>query len=154
MRLPIRPVKGYSLTFDVSHIETRPQVAVIDQAMHAAVNPLGTRLRVAGTAEFTRKPEPILSQARVDNLYHLLQSTYPDIAAQVKQEDGLAWCGFRPMSVDGKPLNGTSKVEELYINSGHGYRGWTQATGSAAMLADLIDGKAPAIDPTPYHVRR
>lgn len=154
VRLPIRPVKGYSLTFDVSHVDDRPQLAVIDQAMHAAVNPFGTRLRVAGTAEFTRKPEPVLSQARVDNLYHLLQSTYPEIAAQVRQEDGLAWCGFRPMSVDGKPFIGESGVDGLFINSGHGYLGWTQASGSAAMLADMIDGKPTAIDPTPYRVRR
>lgn len=154
VRLPIRPVKGYSLTFDVSHLDGGPKLAVIDQAMHAAVNPLGSRLRVAGTAEFTRKPDPVLSQARIDNLYQLLQATYPQIAAQLRQEDGQGWCGFRPMSVDGKPFIGSSHVPGLYINSGHGYLGWTQATGSAALLSDLVEGKAPAIDPAPYRVDR
>ncbi len=156
IRLPIRPVKGYSLTIDIAHVDAalRPGIAVINQPMHAAVNPLGERIRVAGTAEFTRRAEPVLSPARVSNLMDLLQATFPDIAARVTMEHATPWCGFRPMSADGKPFVGPSGVPGLFINSGHGYLGWTQAVGSALMLADQLEGRPTELDATPFAVRR
>ena len=156
VKLPIKPAKGYSLTLDASHVDSDlvPKIAVINQAMHAAVNPLGQNVRVAGTAEFVRKPEDILSPERVENLMDLLTLTYPELAEQLDPEQGVAWCGFRPMSVDGKPFIGASSVSGLYVNSGHGYLGWTQAVGSAELLADQIDGKTTAIDTRPYAVGR
>ncbi len=58
--------------------------------------------------------------------------------------------GLRPMTPDGPPLIGLGRHDNLYYNTGHGHVGWTMACGSARMLADLIDGRRPDIDPTPY----
>jgi D-amino-acid dehydrogenase len=154
--LPVKPVKGYSLTLDVRHIEpaARPKLAVINQAMHAAVNPLGERIRIAGTAEFTRTADPVLSEARVENLMDLFRATYPQLASQVTMEHATPWCGFRPMSFDGKPFIGLTKADGLLVNSGHGYLGWTQAAGSAAILVDQLEGKQSAIDASLFAVGR
>lgn len=54
VRLSIKGVKSYSLTMDASGIEIMPRIPVVNQAMHAAINPLGSRIRVAGTTEFTQ----------------------------------------------------------------------------------------------------
>jgi D-amino-acid dehydrogenase len=148
--LPIRPVKGYSLTIDASHIQLLPKLPVVNHSMHAVVNPLGKRIRIAGTAEFTRKTTNDLPRARVENLMDLFRATYPDIAAQIPLEEAKPWCGFRPMTTDGKPYVGASEVAGLYVNSGHGYLGWTQAVGCARLLSDLIEAKTPEIDPSPY----
>lgn len=156
VNLPIKPVKGYSLTFDVDHIDEQwlPKIAVINQAMHAAVNPLGRRIRVAGTAEFVRRPDPLLSQERLQNLMNLLRATYPRLARELNLEQAAPWCGFRPMSADGKPFIGATGVPGIYVNSGHGYLGWTQAAGSARILADMMECQSTEIDSSPYAVNR
>ena len=54
------------------------------------------------------------------------------------------------MTFDGKPFIGGTKVENLYINAGLGYLGWTQGMGAGELLADIIAGSQPEIDPAPF----
>jgi D-amino-acid dehydrogenase len=147
--LSIKPVKGYTITFDVSHLDGCPILPVIDDALHAAVVPLGTRLRVAGTAEFAGMDFNVRPE-RIDNLLELLAALYPSISARLDRWSGRVWTGLRPMSADGLPFVGATSVEGLYVNAGHGHLGWTLAAGSAHLLADLIAGEPTAIDPAPY----
>ena len=49
-------------------------------------------------------------------------------------------------SADGTPIVGASRYRNLWFNTGHGTLGWTMACGSAAALADLIDGRHPVPD--------
>jgi D-amino-acid dehydrogenase len=149
----IKPVKGYTLTFDAERLTNVPRIPVIDDQMHAAVVPIGNRLRVAGTAEFTGF-DATIRRSRVENLFSLLKSLYPGIANQLEFSDGRQWAGLRPVSADGRPYIGESGIKGLYVNSGHGHLGWSMAMGSACLLADLMMGNKPEIDPTPYRVGR
>lgn len=153
IKLPIAPAKGYTVTFEASGIDALPRVPVIDDALHAAITPLGTRLRVAGTVEFAGADTRIRPE-RIDNLMKLLAAVYPKIAAQLDLTRGIPWAGLRPMSADGRPFIGGTRVKGLYINAGHGHLGWTLASGSARLLADVIAGTPPQIDPEPYRVMR
>jgi D-amino-acid dehydrogenase len=40
------------------------------------------------------------------------------------------------------------------VNLGHGSSGWALSCGSARLLADLLAGRTPALDPGPYDARR
>lgn len=151
--LPVRPAKGYSVTLALDGIEQRPHIPVIDDALHAAVVPLGNRLRLAGTAEFAGFDYRI-HQERIDNLLNLLAVLYPRLAGQVDFGKAQPWTGLRPMSCDGKPFIGATSVAGLYVNTGHGHLGWTMAMGSACLLADLIVGRTPEIDVQPYRADR
>jgi len=153
LSLPIAPAKGYSVTFNAEGVESLPTVPVIDDAMHAAISPLGNRLRAVGTAEFTGFDDR-LSQVRIDNLVNLLKAVYPAIAARIDMQSAEPWTDFRPMSSDGKPFIGGSRIKGLYFNAGHGHLGWTKAAGSACLLADLMAGRATAIDAAPFGVHR
>ena len=153
IHLPIRPVKGYSLTVDVADRADIPQRSLIDHHLHGAITPLNGRLRLAGTAELAGF-DGQLRRSRLDQLWHMLSRLLPQTEAQLDRASARAWCGFRPMSADGIPYIGASPIAGLYINTGHGHLGWTQSMGSGQLIADLIGGKAPAVDPAPYRISR
>lgn len=147
IRLPVRPAKGYSITYPVDVIDPaeRLKIALVDDKLHAAVTPLGSKIRVAGTAEFAGF-DASLSQARLDNLRGLLSRILPDQASALAEAGGEPWAGFRPMSARGWPFIGPTKQPGLYINSGHGPLGWTQAAGSGEALAQRLCHETSKLD--------
>jgi D-amino-acid dehydrogenase len=151
--LSVKPVKGYSLTLDTSMLNDVPRMPLIDESIHTAITPLGYSLRVAGTAEFVGFNEEI-HQKRIDYLYRTLENVYPSICANLDLDQGSLWYGFRPMSADGKPYIGATKIEGLFVNTGHGHLGWTLAMGSADLLADMILNKETKIGSEPFLVSR
>ncbi|MDH4107096.1 MAG: FAD-dependent oxidoreductase [Gammaproteobacteria bacterium] len=153
VHLPVKPVKGYSVTVDAAGIDGLPTLPVIDDFKHAGITPLGTRLRMVGTAEFTgfdKRP----NRVRTDNLYDLLVTTMPAIAARLDRSRADAWAGLRPVSYDGKPFIDACGPDGLWVNAGHGPLGWTLAMGSALLLADRIDGRPPAVRHEPFVLDR
>jgi D-amino-acid dehydrogenase len=148
LALPVRPVKGYSLT--LPRASGAPRVAVTDPALHVGVVPVGDdRVRVAGTAEFCGF-DLAIAPRRVANLMRLLERLYPDYASALAPGAAEPWVGLRPMCADGVSLVGATKVEGLWLHTGHGQLGWTVCPGSGRVLADLMLGRAPEIDPAPY----
>ena len=144
-RLPIRPAKGYSITMPMGDWPQPPRYPIIDGQLHAAVVPVGDRLRVAGTAEFAGY-DTTIAEPRVDNLRALLRQTYPEFEAQLGDADVNAWAGLRPMTADGSPILGRSPMTNLYLNTGHGALGWTMACGSGKAVADVVCGREPDVD--------
>ncbi|MGQ0585975.1 MAG: D-amino acid dehydrogenase [Gammaproteobacteria bacterium] len=151
--LPVRPVKGYSITVPTTGWDGAPRLPVVDDALHAAATPLGARLRVAGTAEIAGY-DMELTPARIDNLFDLLLGLFPSYAPRLDRAAAQPWAGLRPVSPDGVPRIGQLGPENLFVNTGHGHLGWTHAAGSGALLADLVCGKAPAIAPAAYDPNR
>lgn len=152
--IPIRPAKGYSLTLKPPPGTALPHVGVMDALLHVAVVPVGDdRLRIAGTAEFTGH-DLRLNPRRIDNLRRLLARVYPQVLAATPEALQTPWTGLRPMVHDGLPLIGPTRVPGLYLNTGHGHLGWTQAAGSGRLLADLMKGTTPEIDPRRYLPQR
>jgi D-hydroxyproline dehydrogenase subunit beta len=61
------------------------------------------------------------------------------------------WTGFRPATPDKLPLIGRwAETPGLWIAAGHEGLGITTSLGTAALLADLVAGRAPAIDAAAY----
>lgn len=152
VRLPVKPVKGYSLTLATQGVEL-PGMPVVDDALHAAVTPLGNRLRIAGTAEFAGFDRSI-APGRTANLLDLFARIYPRLSAGVASQRFEAWAGLRPVSPDGVPAIGATRLPGLYLNTGHGHLGWTMAAGSGKLLADLLTGNRADVDPAPYNPLR
>jgi D-amino-acid dehydrogenase len=151
IRLPVRPAKGYSVTFDVAPGTSILKVPIVDDDMHAALVSVGNAIRVAGTAEFAGF-DLTLSSERVRNVASLAQRILP--RAGLDSATARAWCGLRPMSADGVPIIGRTPIENLWVSTGHGHLGWTMAAGSGRLLSELISSDAPSLDPTPYAVTR
>lgn len=153
LHLPVRPVKGYSLTLALDGRNNRPSVPVVDEKLHAIITPMGDRLRVAGTAEIAGE-DTKLRKVRIDNLRQLLGALYPALAEQLDGAEETAWAGLRPMSADGRPFIGQTRAKGLWLSTGHGHLGWTQAMGSAVLLTQMMCGEPTAIDPQPYAADR
>ena len=153
LAVPVQPAKGYSITVPGADWAGRPTLPVIDDHLHAAVCPLGDRLRVAGTAEFAGY-DLRLTPARVGNLFRLLQQLYPAFTPYLDPARALSWTGLRPMSADGVGIMGRTAIGNLYLNTGHGPLGWTMAAGAGKLVADEIAGRAPALDLAPYRLAR
>jgi len=152
--LPIQPVKGYSVTIDLPGLAERsPRIPVIDDAAHAAVVPVGSRLRCAGIAEFAGTDRTIDGR-RIDGLFNLMTRLYPRITEGVDRRSARPWTGLRPISSDGVPFVGPTRIPGLYVNAGHGHLGWTLAVGSARLLADMLQDSPTAIDPHSYRATR
>ena len=153
LHLPVRPVKGYSLTLDMSSLDRRPGLPVVDESRHIIATPMGDRLRIAGTAEFAGL-DPTLREERVDNLRQLLKDLYPDLVDPLLAGEQQAWTGFRPMSADGRAFIGETRAKGLWLITGHGHLGWTQAMGSGDLLAALMSDETPPVPAEPFAATR
>ena len=142
IRLPIYPVKGYSVTLSTAGWNGAPRVPIVDDGRKMGIVRLGDRLRLAGTAEFTGY-DGAVNARRCANLTDSLAELFPGAP---NLETAQPWAGLRPMTPDGIPILGPSPLDNLTLNLGHGHLGWTMACGSARLVADRIAGKASEID--------
>jgi D-amino-acid dehydrogenase len=142
IRVPVYPVKGYSLTLAITDPAGAPESSVVDETHKVAITRLGDRVRVGGIAELAGY-DLDLRQAPRRTLEHVVRDLFPR-AGDVGE--ATFWCGLRPMTPDGPPLLGPTRCRNLWLNTGHGTLGWTMACGSGHLIADLISGRKPAID--------
>jgi len=145
-RLPIYPVKGYSVTVPVVDPARAPCVSLTDESRRIVCSRLGERLRVAGTAElsgFDTTPDPQRCRAILD----WLETRFPGAADTAQAQ---LWAGLRPATPGNLPLIGRSRLPNLWYNTGHGTLGWTLACGSADSLAELMSGRRPKVETFPF----
>jgi D-amino-acid dehydrogenase len=140
--LPIYPVKGYSMTVPIVNANRAPESTIMDESYKVAITRLGDRIRVGGTAELSGY-NSVLDERRRGTLERSLTDLFPG-AGDVKT--ATFWTGMRPMTPDGTPIIGRSKVANLFLNTGHGTLGWTMACGSARIISDMISGQRPDVD--------
>ncbi len=149
IRLPLAPAKGYALTIPLADWPMRPRHVIADMGVHAAVNVLGDSLRVAGTVDFAGA-DTRLHPDRVAYMMGLVEAVLPEFAEFLDPATVEPFTGLRPLSADGLPLIGATDVPGVYVNTGHGGLGWTQAAGSARLLTDMLLGETPALDLDPF----
>jgi len=140
--LPVYPAKGYSATLALAEGSVAPTVSLTDDERKIVFSRFGNRLRVAGTAEFNGYNldlNPVRCQALVQRTRQL----FPQLAVQGEPE---YWCGLRPATPSNLPYIGRTRLNNLWLNTGHGTLGWTLSCGSAAALAEMISGRRPEPD--------
>ena len=142
IHIPVYPVKGYSITVPITDASGAPESTVMDETHKVAVTRLGDRIRVGGTAELAGYTLQ-LHDARRQTLEHVVTDLFPGGGDVSRAE---FWCGLRPMTPDGTPVVGATRIANLYLATGHGTLGWTMAAGTGRVMADLMSGRKPDID--------
>ncbi len=141
LRLPIYPLKGYSLTAPLSDPDVAPTMSVTDFQRKIVYARLGAQLRVAGIADIGGYDRAIAPR-RLATLLAEARAAFPG-AARYEQSEG--WAGLRPATPSGRPILGHSPYRKLWLNVGHGALGFTLSLASGRALADLIGGKPPFV---------
>lgn len=144
IKVPVYPVKGYSLTLPIEDYSAAPESTIMDETYKVAITRLDDRIRVGGTAEITAYNMELLEKRR-KNIEFSIADLFPHAGDLAKAE---FWTGLRPMTPDGTPILGKTKIDNLFLNTGHGTLGWTMSVGSAKFVSDVINSKTPDIDST------
>jgi D-amino-acid dehydrogenase len=142
VRVPIQPVKGYSITLPIARFERAPQSSVMDEHTKVAITRLGNRIRAAGTAELGASSLDARPD-RFGTIVRAFRELFPDAADFDRPQH---WAGLRPMTPDGPPILGRTPIANLFVNVGHGAQGWSMACGSGRIVAHLVSDKKPDID--------
>lgn len=150
LRLPVYPVKGYSITVPIVDETRAPVSTIMDETYKIAITRLGDRIRVGGMAEIAGFSND-LPQTRRATLEHSVEDLFGGAG---DQKQATFWSGLRPMTPDGTPVIGATRFANLFLNSGHGTLGWTMACGSGRVLSDLISGSKPEIETADLAINR
>ncbi len=134
IRLPMYPVRGYSVTLPVADASPSASFTVLRRRM--VIGRIGDSVRIAGFADFVGNKTDG-DKERIQSLLQLAKEIAP-AAADYAAVDCQPWAGNRPMTPDGQPFVGPSKIDGLYLNTGHGMLGWTLAHACAADVAATV----------------
>lgn len=143
-RLPIYPVKGYSVTLPIDESHEPPTLGGVEESQLVAWARFGQRLRLTATAEFCGY-DTNHSPADFSHMLQTSKALFPNGADYQRPS---YWAGLRPMTPEGTPLIGPTRHRNLFFNTGHGHMGWTMSCGTAKILVDLMSGRRPDIDIT------
>ncbi|MFV9473288.1 D-amino acid dehydrogenase [Advenella sp. RU8] len=139
--VPVRPLKGYSLTLPIENDSQAPHVSITDFERKVVYARIGKRLRIAGMADLVGMNKSI-DPNRLKTLINEAKAVFPDVGNYAQAEQ---WAGLRPATPKGKPIIDGTRYKNLWLNIGQGALGFTLATGSGKLLAEKISGKKSSV---------
>ena len=146
-RLPLFVKRGYHRHYTGG---MAPRLPWYDATRGVVIAPMQRGVRVATGAEFARRDAPATPEQlrRAEGFARELLDL-PDMVESVP------WRGSRPCTADMKPVIGAAPNHpRLWFNFGHGHQGFTLGPVSGRLLAEMIDGEPPLVNPAPYSPRR
>jgi D-amino-acid dehydrogenase len=149
LRLPFFVKRGYHMHYEAKGNAglTRP---VLDLERGYLVTPMARGLRLTTGAEFARRDDPA-SAAHLERVEPYARELFP-IGAR---KDAKPWLGRRPCLPDMRPIIGPFPGKPgLWLDFGHHHLGLTLGPITGRLLADMMTGEAPFVDPAPFKAER
>ncbi|WP_269585655.1 NAD(P)/FAD-dependent oxidoreductase [Roseibium sp. Sym1] len=147
-RIPLDTERGYNITVPEPGISVKRMIMLPGHGF--VMSPLSTGLRVGGAVEFGGLNLPP-NWKRVDAMIAKARRFYPGL----KEEGGKRWMGYRPSIPDSLPvISPASRHERIFYAFGHAHHGLTQSAVTGELVADMIEGMRPVVDPVPYRADR
>ena len=144
---PLDTERGYHVMMENS-IDLRLPLLFADHKF--SVTPMADGIRLGGTVEFAGLEAPPNPQ-RWDIMAQRSRAVLPGLKPEMRS----TWMGFRPSMPDSLPVIGRSpRHANVYYAFGHGHLGLTLGAVTGRMIADLVAGRPPAVEPTPYRITR
>ena len=144
--VPLDTERGYHMMLPDPQVDVRLPMLTGG----GAVTPMQGGLRLAGTVELAGT-EAAPNWSRADKILERMQRLLPGLQADGAER----WMGFRPSMPDSLPVLGPAgQADNVWLAFGHGHLGLTQAAVSGRLIADLMAGRTPVVDPAPYAADR
>jgi D-amino-acid dehydrogenase len=148
-RVPIQPGKGYSIT--MARPARCPATPLIFPEHRVAVTPMRSGYRLGSTMEFAGY-DTTLSRRRLDLLREGARPYLHEPFGEPVEEE---WYGWLPMTYDSIPIIGRSPaMDNVLIAAGHNMLGLSMAPATGKLVAELLGGDHPHLDPAPYAATR
>ena len=146
-RLPLGAKRGYHMHF-APRGNANISMPIYDEAGFLLA-PMRRGIRLTTGAEFAL-PDAPPSHVQIDRAELAARDGYP----LGERLDPAPWLGARPCTPDMKPIIGPEGREGLWLAHGHAHHGLTLGPATGRLLAEMMTGETPFIDPTPYSVKR
>lgn len=145
----MQPGKGYSMTYDRPALAPKRPLTLQERSV--CVSTWDSGYRLGSTMEFSGF-DTSLNPRRLAALERAAREYLHDGVGPVKREE---WFGWRPMTVDDVPVIGPVPGHRgQWLATGHGMLGVSMSLATAQLVADLVTGSEPALDPAPYRLAR
>ena len=149
LRRAMQPGKGYSITYSAPALVPRRPIVLRERSV--CVTAWGSGYRLGSTMEFSGYDESLNAR----RLAALERGAAEYLRRPVGPEVREKWFGWRPMSIDDVPLIGrVPERDGLWLATGHGMMGVSMSAATGQLIADLVTGRDPAMDPAPYRPER
>lgn len=142
LNLPMQAGKGYSMTLPAPR--RLPGICALGSDHRIAITPMGGALRVGGTMEITGLDESV-NPRRVQGIVKSMVQYYPDF----REEDFAGvpvWRGLRPVSPDGLPYVGRTRLPRLSVAAGHAMLGLSMGPITGKLMSEVLSDERPSID--------
>lgn len=147
-RIPLETERGYNTTLPVGAFDLRRQLSFAGYGF--VVSPLQTGIRIGGAVELAGLQRPP-NYARAKAMLEKARRFMPGLDTR----GGREWMGYRPSLPDSLPVIGRARqAPNVFYAFGHGHLGLTQAAATGRLVTDLVLGRTPAIDISPFSPRR
>ena len=148
-RLPVQPGKGYSIT--MRRPESSPRHPMLFPEKKVGVSPFDDGFRLGSMMEFVGFDATIPAR----RIQQLRDSARPYLVASVDGEPQETWFGWRPMTFDSLPIIGPiANLSNACLATGHNMLGLSMAPSTGRLVAELLTGQTPHIDPFGYRPDR
>jgi D-amino-acid dehydrogenase len=151
-RLPLETERGYHIM--IRDPEVRPRAPTHDQDGKFMATPMDTGLRLAGTVELAGLDAPP-NWERARMLLRQARGLFPSLRDEYPEERISLWMGHRPSFPDSLPvIDRSARSGDVFYAFGHGHVGMASSGMTSLLLADLVSGRTPRIDLSPFRASR
>ncbi len=146
-RVFLETERGYHAVIDWP--DAGPRIPVMPSDGKMVLTRMQAGLRIAGQVELAGL-DAAPDWRRAEILRRHALSTLPDLPRDLPAERVKVWMGHRPSTPDGLPCLGRGRCRDVLHAYGHGHIGLMSGPISGRLIADLVSGRPPVIDPAPY----
>src|SRR5690606_33302887 len=147
--LPLAVKRGYHMHYR-SADRAKLNRPVVDSERGYCLAPMARGIRLTTGVEFARR-DAARTPVQLGRAEPVARSLFP-LGERVDDEP---WMGARPCTPDMLPIIGRApRHRNLWFAFGHAHQGFTLGAVTGRLVAEMLTGEAPVVDPTPYRPDR
>ncbi len=146
---PLFPMRGYHTHYRPKE-GTKLNHSIVDEELGFVLSPQILGIRLTTGAEFTFRDAPIKDGQMVDD-----EKVARELLQLEEAVEATPWFGHRPCMPDMKPVIGAAhKHQGLWFAFGHAHQGFTLGPATGRLMAEMINGETPYVNPAPFAANR